>query len=195
MEPLDHWIEAGRWPWTRVAMAELASRLPVDDAVLDGWLGEVVAKREEIAFRNLVFAGLGAGRPLCAKHLAEGTALFQDTDQLHRTAVRFTGNVGSALIAAVDTGRLEPDREAVAVAVAAMWCRERNEGQRIPGLMAAARRLGRRRRKSPATALALAVVCQVTEDPGLRSLMEGVSLSWVSGWFPHKRGAGRGQVG
>jgi len=169
-------------PWTRAALEELGRRLPSDDAVLDAWLGEVVARREEWVFRKLVFAALGSGRSLQAKHLREGAVLFENSEQLRLSVARFSGDLGAALVAAVGMERLGGESQAVALALAAMWCRERNGGNWTPGLLAAARRLARLGFSSPPVALALAIVCAATRDPGLQSLLEPRPVPWVAGF-------------
>jgi hypothetical protein len=175
-------MEIRELAWTRSSLEKLGRRLPAADAVLDGWLREVVAARDELAFRNLVCAALCSGRSLRAEHLVGGTPLFEHDRLFRRAAVRFSGDVGAALVAAVETRRLDIEREALALALAAVWCREREGGRWTPGLLIAARRLGRLRNRLPTVGLALAIVCSVTRDPALQTILEGVPVPWVAGF-------------
>ena len=85
----------------RAGLSKLAAELPPDDEALDELIGAAVAERENDAFVRIVFAALGAGRRVDARHLERGACLFDDPEQLTAAALHVSGDVAGALIAAV----------------------------------------------------------------------------------------------
>ena len=102
----------------RGALLELAANLPPDDKTLDQLIAEAVAKRENDAFVRIVFAALGSARRVDARHLENGASLFDDPQQLAAAAWHVSGDVASALIAAVQREYLSTERNATALLLA-----------------------------------------------------------------------------
>ncbi|MBI2150470.1 MAG: hypothetical protein HYU27_07680 [Acidobacteria bacterium] len=67
------------------------AELPPDDETLDRLIAAAVAQRENDAFVRIVFAALGAGRRVDARHLERGASLFDDPGQLAAAAMHLSG--------------------------------------------------------------------------------------------------------
>ncbi len=149
---LDELIQRARsCAFTRASVRTFAAELPADDAILDRALQQAVALRNARAFRTLVCAALGTGRAVSARHLVEGAALFDDVEQFGRAAWRFRGPVADAVVAAVRSGRMGSEREAMSLLLAALWAESR--GVPIPeDLPAMARRM------APGAGMAMSIV-------------------------------------
>lgn len=158
------------------ALRDLAQVLPPDDAELNAAIAEVVATRDERAFRSLFFAALGAGRKVDAQHLAEGSALFSGPPELLCSARSCRGDVASALLAAVLGGRMGIERETTALLLARMWCEDRNAA--VPaGFWATARQFTRRSTGNFLAQVNLAVLAHLGKDEGLASLLAAKHMS------------------
>ena len=74
-----------------------------------------MAARNDLAFTAIIFAALGAGRRVDARHLVEGAALFPTADLMLGAAWHCAGAVGEALVGAVKAGLMGEEREATAL--------------------------------------------------------------------------------
>jgi hypothetical protein len=154
------------------ALRALAAALPPDDEALDQLLAEVIAAKDEVAFRPILFAALAGGRRVEARHLVEAGALFADPGQLIAASLHCAGNAAEALVEAVARGHMGWEREATALFVAAVWCHD-HPGQAVPPrLISQARLLARRAWDVPLVQLHLAALAQLLGDAGLRSVLE-----------------------
>jgi hypothetical protein len=157
--------------WTQPALKELATRLPTDDQALDDLIGEAVRQRDESAFRRLVFAAIGTERRVDARQLSQGSPLFLDAGEMAIAALHCAGNVGHALIEAARDGRMGSERMAIALTMAALWCRERANGLYPPELTTAARKLARMTVGNYLVQLTLRILAEATDDKALKSLL------------------------
>jgi hypothetical protein len=163
--------EARVVPWTRPALKELATRLPAADQALEDLIEEAVRQRDEAAFRRLVFAAIGTERHVDARHLGQGSPLFLDASEMAVAALNCAGDVGRALIEAAQDGRMGYERMAGALALAALWYRERSDGRYPPELTVAARKLARMTTGNPLTQLTLRMLAEVVDDKALKQLL------------------------
>ena len=83
------------------ALVELAAELPPDDGALDQLIAEAITARDNDAFVRIVFAALATERRVDARHLEDGSSLFDTPDQLAAAAMHVSGDVPQALIGAV----------------------------------------------------------------------------------------------
>ena len=147
------------------ALGELARRLPADDGELDALLAIVVSGRHDRAFAVILAAALDAGRVVDARHLVGGMALLPGPHELTVAAGHCAGDVAAALVEAVRTGHGSWEREAVALFLAARWCRE--HGRAWPeGLLQHGRRLARKA-VGPETRLLLLALAEIVADDGI----------------------------
>ncbi len=163
--------EARVVPWTQPALKELATRLPADDQALEDLIDEAVRQRDEAAFRRLVFAAIGTERRVDARQLGQGSPLFLDATEMAIAALNCAGDVGRALIEAAQDGRMGYERMAGALALAALWYRERSDGRYPPELTVAARKLARMTTGNPLTQLTLRMLAEVVDDKALKQLL------------------------
>ena len=171
MEPVDTLTQAREFAWTQPALKELGQCLPTDDDSLDRLIAEAVRQRDETAFRRLVFAALGTDRTVDARHLVDGGALFLDLGELSNAAMHCAGDVGPALIAAAQGGRMGWEREAAALTMAGLWFRERGVGPYPPELVAAARKLARNTSRQPLVQVTLCILAEAVDDKTLKALL------------------------
>src|SRR5262245_50795967 len=126
------------------ALLELAEELPQDDNALDQLISEAITARDNEAFVRIVFAAFGKGRRLDAKHLEDGSSLFERLDQFAAAALHCSGYVPGALIKAVQLDRLSDERAATALLLAAIWNKEHHSSELPSGLTGQARLLARK---------------------------------------------------
>lgn len=153
------------------ALLELAASLPVEDDALDGLVAEAVARRENEAFVRIVFAALGSGRRVDARHLEIGASLFDEPRQLAAAAMHMAGDVPRALIAAVDRRLMGSERQAAALFLAGVWCKEKGNGVVPPELIAHARIQARRAGLNPLVDLQLTALAELLNDQALLTVL------------------------
>jgi mRNA-degrading endonuclease RelE of RelBE toxin-antitoxin system len=156
----------------RAGLSELAAQLPSGDEALDELIGAAVAQRQNDAFVRIVFAALGAGRRVDARHLVRGASLFDGPDQLSAAALHVSGDVAAALIAAVQGGGLGDERAAAALYLAGLWCKEHGVEPVPPELIAEARIRARRFGENMLVDLQIALLSEVLHDEGLAAVFE-----------------------
>jgi hypothetical protein len=110
--------EAAATAYCRPALRTLGGTLPADDCILIAALDEAAAGRDAKAFSHLYLAALFIGRHIPARVLESGAALLPDAMLLMHTALRLDGDVAEALAAAVRSGRMGSEREALAIVAA-----------------------------------------------------------------------------
>jgi hypothetical protein len=162
----------------QVALRDLASSLPTQDEVLDRALGEAVQQRDEQAFTHLLLAALCGGRHVDARHLKAGAALLPDLETLGVAATHCTGDVAEALLGAARSGRLDWEREAAALLLAAWWCQTNRDGEMPSGLLGHARTLARKTWFEAEVQFLLLALSDFLQDEGLSSLLSEVDLPW-----------------
>ena len=107
--------QAAATVYCRPALRALGAGLPEDDDILVGALNQAAAGRNAKAFSHLYLAALYAGRRLPAEVLELGAALLPEAMIILHTALRLDGDVAKALAAAVRSGRMGDERDAIAV--------------------------------------------------------------------------------
>jgi len=157
----------------RATILSLGPHLPEADLELDQLLAGLVTARNDLAFPRIVLAALAAGRPVDARHLVEGAALFPGPEEMANAAWHCAGDVGAMLVEAVKTGLMGIEREAAALVVAAAWSKEHPELALPPGLISQARLLARQVEDNFLAASTLMVLANLLGDEGLKSLLKG----------------------
>ena len=168
--------EAEAIKFFRGAIVSLGRRLPPAEADLDGLLAGLVAARNELAFTSIIYAALGAGRRVEARHLVEGAALFPGPEEMLSAAWHCAGTVGEALVGAVKGGLMGVEREAAALAGAAAWTKA-HPGFPMPAdLITQARLLARGASHTPLVMDTLMVLANLVGDEGLKSVLKGYGV-------------------
>lgn len=168
--PQDLLRRARECRFFRGALLDLAADLPPDDEGLDHLISDAIAKRDNDAFVRIVFAALGAGRRVDARHLEEGAALFDDPGQLAAAAWHFSGDVSRGLLGAVERENLDTERNAGALLLAGLWCKE--TGRSVPSeLIAHARIQARRVGRNPFADLQVGILEDLVQDEGLGEVL------------------------
>ena len=160
----------------RGALLDLAAELPPDDDELDQLISEAVAKRENDALVRIVFGALGAGRRVDARHLEEGASLFDDPQQLAVAAWHSSGDVPRALIGAVQHENLSIERNATALLLAGLWCKEKGNVPVPPELIVQARIQARRTGHNALADFQVAVLSDLLQDQGLSEVLDSMAF-------------------
>jgi hypothetical protein len=163
------WLErAASTPSARRELGELAQQLTtLAPALYEGMVRLAVDTRQDRAFTHLVFAGLAAGHAVDASLVARGAGLLPDLEALAALCGRARGEVGEALLEAVHSHKLGPDREPGALLLCELWSRRAGRG-RPEGLLSQARIRARRSEGEDA----LVALHGLLEDPDLTALVE-----------------------
>lgn len=104
--------------YCRPALRALGDALPADDSILHSALDHAAEAREAKSFSRLYLAALMAGRRVPARVLELGAALLPDATLLLHTAKWLDGNIAEPLTAAVRSGRMGSERDAIALVTA-----------------------------------------------------------------------------
>jgi len=168
--------EAETIKFYRGAIVGLGRRLPPAEADLDCLLAGLVAARNELAFTSIVFAALGAGRRVEARHLVEGAALFPGPEEMLSASWHCAGAVGEALVGAVKGGLMGVEREATALAGAAAWTKAHSGVPMPADLITQARLLARGASYTPLVMHTLMVLANLVGDEGLKSVLRGYGV-------------------
>lgn len=155
----------------RGALLELAAGLPPEDERLDSLIAEAVAARENEAFVRIVFAALGSGRSVDARHLEVGASLFDNPGQLAAAAMHMAGDVARSLIASVERQLMGNEREATALLLAGVWSKEKGNGAVLPELIVQARIHARRAGHNPFADLQLTALAELLQDQALFAIL------------------------
>ena len=113
-----------------------------------------------------------------ARHLREGAVLLPDLETLGAAATHCAGDVSEALLGAARSGRLDWEREAAALLLAAWWRQAKGDGEMPPGLVGQARTLARKTLFDMDAQLLLLALAEIVEDEGLSSLLAEVDRPW-----------------
>ncbi|PYS34370.1 MAG: hypothetical protein DMG14_29645 [Acidobacteria bacterium] len=148
----------------RGALLDLAAVLPPNDNELDWLIGQAVEERDNDAFVRLVFAALGAGRRVDARHLEGGASLFDDPQQLAAAAMHVSGDEVGA------------ERNATALLLAGLWCKENANAAFPPELIVQARIHARRAGYNLLADIPIFVLCHLLQDEGLTELLRSKAI-------------------
>ena len=168
---MDLLKRAAECKFFRAALTSLAAELPPDDEALDQLIADAVEKSENDAFVRIVFAALGSGRPVDARHLEKGASLFLDPPQLAAAAWHFSGDVAGALTAAARREYLSTERTAAALLVAGLWCKEKGNVPIPQELIVQARIQARHVGHNIAADVQIAVLSDLAQDKGLSDVL------------------------
>jgi len=124
-------------------LLELGAALPQGDDDLDALLETVASRHEPLVLTNLMLAALLADRPLDARHLTTGAGQFDDIGKMITIAGHCRGELATAMLAAIRSGHMSWEREALALFIAVWHCRM-NTCDWPDGLITEARVLARR---------------------------------------------------
>ncbi|MBL9168226.1 MAG: SEC-C domain-containing protein [Verrucomicrobiales bacterium] len=161
----------------RRTLREIIPFLPPDEQELDRLLARLCREQDPEAFTNIFVAAMAAGRKPSAHHLIEGAQLLLNPSPLGVAVHHTSGDLGSAMVAAVRRGQMGSEREAVALVAAAAWGQRQNPPIIPPDLVSFARLLTRRERLNIWVQQGMMTVVHITQDPGLRSVVTEVNGS------------------
>ena len=155
-------------------MTALGSHLPADAQEMNRLLEAAIQGRDDAGFSNLLFAALGAGHAIDARHLIKGISLLRQGDQLISAAWYLQGDVAGALLEAVKAGGLFYDQQATALMMAGIWCKCKRHVPIYPEIIARGRIVARHMHDGLSSTLDLAVLAFISQDQQLSSLLESM---------------------
>ena len=159
----------------RADIRALIPLLPAEAEALEALIDRLNEERVARPFSAVVLAALAAGRPLPARHLVRGAALFEDAVQLAGAALHMEGNVAEALVQAVESGRMGWNHELMALMVAAAWFAQDPGRKAPPGLLAATRARARDSIRDPVDHASIRVIFRYLPDERLFRLLEDLA--------------------
>src|SRR5262245_1979975 len=153
----------------------LARQLPSRDEDLSVILDAVIASADEGAVTSLMLAMVEGGRKIEARRLPDVLPLLRSLDDVSAVSFSASGDVPSALVAAAEQGALAAEREAAILLIAGWICLCREPRRSLPpGLISRSRLLAREARGLPMAILALFALLRLTENQGLKTVLEEV---------------------
>ncbi len=125
-------------------MRALAAQLPAADEDLHRLIESLVASADEAGVTALMFAMVAGGRSIEARVLPGVLPLVDQLDGVSVVALQARGEVVEALLAAVESGLMGWEREAVLLLIAGWICLNRDPKRALPpNLIPKARMLAR----------------------------------------------------
>lgn len=171
MEPSPELLtQAGHCRYFLGDLLELGAALPQKDDDLDALLATVASRHEPLVLTNLMLATLLVDRPLDARHLTTGAGQFDDIGRMITIAGHCRGELATAMLAAIRSGHLSWEREALALFIAVWHCRK-NTCDLPDGLITEARVLARRVTTLEAGAL-LHAAAHLLDDKDLWDILD-----------------------
>ena len=117
--------------------------LPETDEALSELIAETMTMCDQMGFILVMTAALEVGRKVSAEHLVRGTAMANDARRLGNFTWKMEGDVPGALMQALKRGGIPQEVQAGALLIIALWCAERNNGQRPEHFAAVSRTFSR----------------------------------------------------
>lgn len=156
----------------RADIRALIPLLPAQHDALEALIDRLNEERVARPFSAVVLAALADGRRVSARHLTQGAALFEDAIELAGAALHMEGNVAEALLLAIDSGRLDPEQQGIALLVAAAWCAQDPERKPPASLLRTARTQARHSAHDPYEHAVFRTIHHYLPDEGLGRLLE-----------------------
>jgi len=129
----------------RKTIEEVGSLLPVDDAELDDWISQAIAKREALLVNYLFVGAMQVERGVASGHLGRGLHLITDQHILSMTVWHARGDdVPERVLEALRNTAISPVNQAAMLFIAGEWCKERRNGEFPAELLTEARLLARK---------------------------------------------------
>jgi len=165
--------QAAATAYCRPALRALGAALPEDDCIVASALNRAAAGRDAKALSHLYLAALYAGRRVPAEVLELGAALLPEAMIILNTALRLDGDVAKALTAAVRSGRMGDERDAIAV-IAGWLDYERRAEAAPPEFLALTRKVcrGAVRMDRHMIRLLLHLAAKLSGDPVVANILK-----------------------
>jgi hypothetical protein len=155
----------------KAAVVAVGKLLPAEDSALDALIAETAQTKDQIGFIFVTLAAQINGRPVDARHLADGAMMVKDDHLLGIMAWHTQGDLPVALLAAMQHTILAERTEAAMLFLCAAWHREQ-AGRTLPsGLIPHARTFCRSLRIKLESLPYLMALALLTEDVGLRAVV------------------------
>ncbi len=154
-------------------MRALAAQLPATDEDLHRLIESRVAAADEAGMTALMFAMVAGGRTIEARVLSGVLPLLNQLDGVSVVALHAHGEVVEALLAAIESGLMGWEREAVLLLIAGWICLNRDPKRSLPpNLIPKARMLAREMRGGPEALLPLFALAHITGNKALQTVLE-----------------------
>ena len=144
--------------------------LPETDEALSELIAETMTQGDQMGFILVMTAALEVGRKVSAEHLVQGTAMANDARRLANIAWKLEGNVPGALMQALKRGGIIQEVQAGALLIIALWCAERNNGQRPEHFAAVSRTFARLAGLRNESLAYLSLMAVEVQDQGILSV-------------------------
>ena len=158
---------------TQGEVRALAAHLPATDEDLHRLIESLVAAADEAGMTALMLAMVAGGRSIEARVLPGVLPLVNQLDGVSVVALQARGEVVEALLAAVESGLMGWEREAVLLLIAGWICLNRDPKRSLPpNLIPKARMLAREMRGGPEALLPLFALAHITGNKALQTVLE-----------------------
>ena len=158
-------------------MRALAAQLPATDEDLHRLIESRVASADEAGVTALMFAMVAGGRSIEARVLPGVLPLVNQLDGVSVVALQARGEVVETLLAAVESGLMGWEREAVLLLIAGWICLNRDPKRSLPpNLIPKARMLAREVGSGPEALLPLFALAHITRNKALQTVLEELIL-------------------
>ena len=162
---------------TQGEVRTLAAQLPATDEDLQRLIESLVASADEAGVTALMFAMVAGGRSIEARVLPGVLPLVNELDGVSVVALQARGEVVESLLAAVESGLMGWEREAVLLLIAGWICLNRDPKRPLPpNLIPKARMLAREMRGGPEALLPLFALAHITRNKALQTVLEELIL-------------------
>ena len=158
---------------TKGEVRALAAQLPATDEDLHRLIGSLVASADETGVTALMFAMVAGGRSIEARMLPVVLPLVNQLDGVSLVALQARGEVVETLLAAVESGLMGWEREAVLLLIAGWICLNREPKRPLPpNLIPKARLLAREVTGDREALLPLFALAHITGNKALQTVLE-----------------------
>ena len=158
---------------TQGEVRALAAQLPATDEELQRLIEARVAAADEAGMTALMFAMVAAGRSIEARVLPGVLPLMNQLEDVSVVALQARGEVVEALLAAVESGLMGWEREAVLLLIAGWICLNRDPKRSLPpNLIPKARLLAREVTGEREALLPLFALAHITGNKALQTVLE-----------------------
>lgn len=158
---------------TQGEVRALAAHLPTADEELHQIIESRVAAADEAGVTALMFAMVAGGRTIEARMLPGVLPLVEQLDGVSLVALQAHGDVVEAMLAAVESGIMGWEREAVLLLIAGWICLNREPKRALPpNLIPKARILARDVVGGREALLPLFALAQIAESKALQTVLE-----------------------
>jgi len=158
---------------TQGEVRALAAQLPASAEALNQLIEALVAAADEAGVTALIFAMVAGGRRIEAQVLPGVLPLMNNLDGVVLVALQARGEVVETLLAAVESGVMGWEREAVLLLIAGWICLNREPKRPLPpNLIPKARLLAREVWTGREALLPLFALAHITQNQALQAVLE-----------------------